>query len=70
MVKLRYYIPWAVVSGIFIAIGGGLISTWDAHSNLGHVFGYQIILAIRGLGMQVVSIPYKTPPPSPLEHHL
>lgn len=57
VVRLRYYIPWAVAAGIAIAIGGGLISTWDAHSNLGHVFGYQLVLAIRGLGMQVVSTP-------------
>lgn len=65
MVKLRYYIPWAVASGVFIAIGAGLISTWDAHSNLGEVFGYQIILAIRGLGMQVVSMPPLSSTPQP-----
>lgn len=53
MVRLRYYIPWSVIAGAGVAIAAGLISTWDAHSSLGEVFGYQVLLAIRGTGMQV-----------------
>lgn len=56
VVRLRYYIPWSAAAAAGAAITFGLISTWDASSTLGEVFGFLVMSGVRGLGMQVVSL--------------
>lgn len=54
--KLGYYLPWGVFSGVFAAIGAGLISTWTPSTSAANWIGHQIIFGVgRGAGMQVVS---------------
>ncbi|CAH0041769.1 unnamed protein product [Clonostachys rhizophaga] len=64
MPRFGYYVPWAALASGGTAIGCGLISTWTPNSTLGHLIGYQIIFALRGLGMQMstVAIPNALPP--------
>ena len=49
-----YYTPFSIASGVFIAIGYGLLSTLSAHSSTGEWIGYQILFGVgRGMGMQM-----------------
>ncbi|VUC24952.1 unnamed protein product [Clonostachys rosea] len=56
MPKFGYYIPWAALASAGTAIGCGLISTWTPNSTLGQLMGYQVIFALRGLGMQMPTV--------------
>ncbi|CAH0056148.1 unnamed protein product [Clonostachys solani] len=56
MPKFGYYIPWAALASGGTAIGCGLISTWTPDSNLGQLIGYQVMFALRGLGMQMSTV--------------
>jgi hypothetical protein len=54
---MGYYLPWAVVCGILISIGGGLLSTLTPTTTTGKWVGYQIIAgAGRGAGFQTVRV--------------
>jgi hypothetical protein len=53
--KTGYHLPFCVLAGVLMAIGGGLISTYTPTTPTGRWIGYEIILgAGRGLGMQMV----------------
>lgn len=56
MTKLGYYLPWSVGAAAITAIGAGLISTWQPHTGLGKLLGYQVLLGARGAGMQMVGL--------------
>uniref|UniRef100_A0A8H7N8L5 Major facilitator superfamily (MFS) profile domain-containing protein n=1 Tax=Bionectria ochroleuca TaxID=29856 RepID=A0A8H7N8L5_BIOOC len=60
MPKLGYYIPWAAFASGGTAIGCGLISTWTTDSTIGQLMGYQVIFALRGLGMQMSTVAIQT----------
>jgi hypothetical protein len=52
-----YYQPFMTASGIFSAIGGGLIYSLDVNSSSAKYLGYQAILGVGlGLGIQVPMI--------------
>jgi len=54
--KFGYYLPLAVVAGMLLTVGSGLISTYGPNTGLSKWIGYQTILGLgRGLGMQTVS---------------
>jgi hypothetical protein len=45
-----YYMPWYLVGGILVAIGGGLMYTIDIHTSTSTVYGYTIIVGF-GTGL-------------------
>ncbi|PYI30110.1 MFS toxin efflux pump [Aspergillus indologenus CBS 114.80] len=48
-----YYTPFLLASPVFVAIGGGLLSTLEPNSKAAHWIGYQIIIGIgAGIGLQ------------------
>ncbi|KAH9881744.1 hypothetical protein IAQ61_000472 [Plenodomus lingam] len=47
--RIGYYTPFMILGSSFMAIGAGLITTWDMGTNTGMWIGYQIILGI-GVG--------------------
>lgn len=52
-----YYQPFMTASGIFAAIGAGLIYTLDQNSSSAKYLGYQAVLGVGlGLGIQVPMI--------------
>ena len=59
--KLGYYTPWMIGSSIFMAIGAGLISTWEVGTLSNHWIGYQVVYGIGiGIGMQQALIAVQT----------
>jgi hypothetical protein len=46
--KIGYYTPFMILGSCLMAIGTGLLTTWDMHTATGSWVGYQIIL---GLGV-------------------
>ncbi|KAF2031502.1 efflux pump protein [Setomelanomma holmii] len=51
--KLGYYLPWALASGMIMAVGNGLVSTFTATTTVGQWIGFQIVLGVgRGAGLQ------------------
>lgn len=58
---LGYYTPYMMASSAFMAIGVGLMSTWNIHSGSAQWIGYQIIYGFGvGLGMQQALIMAQT----------
>lgn len=58
---LGYYTPYMIASSVFMAIGVGLMSTWNIHSGSAEWIGYQIIYGFGvGLGMQQALIMAQT----------
>lgn len=50
---LGYYTPWMIASSVFMAIGVGLMSTWEVDTGHAKWIGYQIIYGAGvGFGMQ------------------
>jgi len=50
-----YYLPITLVGGVLIAIGNGLISTFEPGTSVGKWIGYQILLgAGTGGALQTV----------------
>ena len=48
-----YYTPWMIASSIFMAIGAGLLSTWEVDTASSKWIGYQVVYGIGvGMGMQ------------------
>lgn len=39
-----YYMPWYLVGGIFVAIGGALMLTVDTETSVARVYGYSILI--------------------------
>ncbi|CAI7608057.1 unnamed protein product [Penicillium glandicola] len=51
--KTGYYLPWALASGILVAVGAGLVSTFQPHTSTVKWVMYQFIAGFgRGCGMQ------------------
>ena len=46
MPVLGYYMPWYVVSGVFLTIGGSLMYTVDSQTSPAKIYGYSVILAV------------------------
>lgn len=56
MDRVGYYMPFALVSLVFTAVGTGLISTFRVDTTTDRWVGYQILLGFgSGLGIQMVS---------------
>lgn len=52
--KVGYYLPFSLASGVFTAIGYGLLSTLTPHTSTGKWVGYQILFGVgRGAGIQM-----------------
>ncbi|KAL2751781.1 hypothetical protein ACRALDRAFT_1066294 [Sodiomyces alcalophilus JCM 7366] len=47
---LGYYMPWYLVGGVLVVIGGALMFTVDASTTLAKIYGYSIILGV-GVGI-------------------
>ncbi|CEJ54273.1 hypothetical protein PMG11_00592 [Penicillium brasilianum] len=63
--KMGYYLPWAVICGILISIGGGLLSTLTPTTTTGKWVGYQILAGVgRGAGFQtpIIAVQNTLPP--------
>ncbi|KAJ9139136.1 MFS multidrug transporter [Pleurostoma richardsiae] len=55
--KTGYCLPFSILGAVLLAIGGGLISTYQPTTSPSQWIGYQIILgAGRGLGMQMPAL--------------
>lgn len=53
--KLGYYLPVSLVGAVLIAIGNGLLSTFDPNTSTGKWIGYQILVgAGQGGALQMV----------------
>ena len=53
--KLGYYLPVSLIGAVLIAIGNGLLSTFDPHTSTGKWIGYQILVgAGQGGALQMV----------------
>lgn len=58
---LGYYTPYMIASSVFMAIGVGLMSTWNIDTGSAQWIGYQIIYGFGvGLGMQQALIMSQT----------
>lgn len=58
--RLGYYLPLAVISGVFNTIANGLMSTISPSTPTAKWAGYQVLLGLgRGAGMQIVRKPFK-----------
>ena len=56
-----YYMPWIYVSGIFMSIGAGLLSTSQVNKSTGKWVGYQILFAWgSGFGFQQTYVAAQT----------
>ena len=56
MEKLGYYLPVSLFGAVFIAIGNGLVSTFNPGISVGKWIGYQILLGVgSGSALQMVS---------------
>ncbi|KAK3385784.1 putative MFS multidrug transporter [Podospora didyma] len=51
--KLGYYLPFVLLCGTTGAIGSGLLSTLSPSTTTGQWVGYQILVGVRGVGMQM-----------------
>ncbi|KAH8163366.1 hypothetical protein CIB48_g4886 [Xylaria polymorpha] len=51
--RVGYYTPFALASGIFTAIGSGLVTTLTPHSSRSRRIGFQLLQGLQGLGFQV-----------------
>ncbi|KKK20311.1 hypothetical protein ARAM_002431 [Aspergillus rambellii] len=51
--RVGYYMPFALASGVFTALGSGLITTVTPTSSVAHRIGYQIIQGGQGFGFQI-----------------
>lgn len=51
--RLGYYTPFALGSGLFTAVGTGLVTTLTPSSSRSRRIGYQILQGMQGLGFQV-----------------
>lgn len=53
--KLGYYLPVSLAGAVLIAIGNGLLSTFDPNTSTGKWIGYQILVgAGQGGALQMV----------------
>ncbi|KAF2135657.1 uncharacterized protein K452DRAFT_293056 [Aplosporella prunicola CBS 121167] len=59
MIRLGYYMPWFLASGIFTTIGGALLYTSTAEMPVANVYGYTILV---GLGMSAYQAAYSVVP--------
>ncbi|KAF2725401.1 MFS transporter [Polychaeton citri CBS 116435] len=58
---LGYYTPFMIASSVFMAIGAGLMATFEVNTGSGKWIGYQIIFGIGvGFGMQQTLIAVQT----------
>lgn len=48
MPRFGYYMPWYVLSGVSMLIGGSLMYTVDANTSASSVYGYSVLLAMGG----------------------
>lgn len=56
---LGYYVPFMLASSVFMAIGSGLLTTFETTTNHSKWIGYQALYGIGvGLGMQVKRTKY------------
>jgi MFS family permease len=46
MPAFGYYMPWYVVSGVFLVIGGSLMHTIDSNTGASKIYGYSVLVAI------------------------
>ena len=54
MQKVGYYLPFAVLSGLVLAISNGLVSAWGVNTTTAVWAGEQILVGFgRGIGMQL-----------------
>lgn len=51
--QIGYYTPFALASGLFNAIGSGLVTTLTPASSRSRRIGFQILQGMQGLGFQV-----------------
>jgi hypothetical protein len=51
--KVGYYLPFALVGGVFTSIGCGLISTLTPTTAVAKRVGFQIIQGFQGMGFQI-----------------
>lgn len=53
--KTGYYTPWAIGSAAIVAVGAGLVSTFQPHTSTAKWVVFQLLAGIgRGCGMQTV----------------
>lgn len=58
---IGYYTPFVIASSVFMAIGAGLLSTFDVNTSEGKWIGYQIVFGMGvGMGMQQALIMAQT----------
>ncbi|ERF72998.1 hypothetical protein EPUS_08855 [Endocarpon pusillum Z07020] len=63
--KLGYYLPFSLLSGVLLAIGNGLVSTFTPGTSTGRWIGYQILLGAGGgvgLQMPIIAVQNTLPP--------
>ncbi|KAF3404629.1 putative efflux pump gsfJ [Talaromyces pinophilus] len=48
MPYVGYYFPWYVVSGILIAVGGGLMYSVDINTSTSAIYGYSVLIGCGG----------------------
>ncbi|KAK0609908.1 major facilitator superfamily-domain-containing protein [Bombardia bombarda] len=58
--KVGYYVPFAMIGGAAGTIASGLFSTLSPSTSTGQWVGYQIILGIRGIGIQTTIVAVQT----------
>ncbi|USP76676.1 hypothetical protein yc1106_03950 [Curvularia clavata] len=59
--RFGYYTPFMIFGSIFMAVGVGLITTWDVNTSMGMWIGYQIIVGFGvGSSMQHPNIAVQT----------
>ncbi|KUI52984.1 Putative HC-toxin efflux carrier TOXA [Cytospora mali] len=51
--RVGYYTPFALASGLFTAVGSGLVTTLTPGSSRSRRIGFQILQGMQGLGFQV-----------------
>ncbi|RFU30250.1 hypothetical protein B7463_g6108, partial [Scytalidium lignicola] len=52
--KLGFYLPFAIISAVILAVSGGILSTLSPETSTARWIGYQIFLGVgRGLGLQI-----------------
>ncbi|KAL5344110.1 major facilitator superfamily domain-containing protein [Aspergillus crustosus] len=59
--KLGFYLPWAIVGGLFCAVGAGLLSMLTPTTSTAAWAGYQILLGLgRGMSTQAPMLAVQT----------
>lgn len=59
--KIGYYTPFMIIGSCLMAIGTGLLTTWDTHTSSGMWIGYQVIIGLGvGYTMQHPNIAVQT----------